>query len=214
MTSASEPKPALLLAEYDTAADVVHAAEKVRDAGYKNWDTHTPFPIHGMDKAMGLKDSILGLIVFPVGVLGTTAAFTMMHWMNGIDYPLVIGGKPAGAPGTLPSMIPIMFELTVLFSAFAIVFGMFGLNKLPRHHHPIFNASDRFNRATDDKFFVSIEGEDPKFNLEKTKRLLESTHPVHIELVNHDAAEDGREEKLGFHTASCASSSASWFTSS
>jgi len=193
MTSASEPKPALLLAEYDTAADVVHAAEKVRDAGYKNWDTHTPFPIHGMDKAMGLKDSILGLIVFPVGVLGTTAAFTMMHWMNGIDYPLVIGGKPAGAPGTLPSMIPIMFELTVLFSAFAIVFGMFGLNKLPRHHHPIFNASDRFNRATDDKFFVSIEVEDPKFNLEKTKRLLESTHPVHIELVNHDADEDAQE---------------------
>jgi len=193
MTSASEPKPALLLAEYDTAADVVHAAEKVRDAGYKNWDTHTPFPIHGMDKAMGLKDSILGLIVFPVGVLGTTAAFTMMHWMNGIDYPLVIGGKPAGAPGTLPSMIPIMFELTVLFSAFAIVFGMFGLNKLPRHHHPIFNASDRFNRATDDKFFVSIEVEDPKFNLEKTKKLLESTHPVHIELVNHDADEDAQE---------------------
>ena len=193
MTSASEPKPALLLAEYDTAADVVHAAEKVRDAGYKNWDTHTPFPIHGMDKAMGLKDSNLGLIVFPVGVLGTTAAFTMMHWMNGIDYPLVIGGKPAGAPGTLPSMIPIMFELTVLFSAFAIVFGMFGLNKLPRHHHPIFNASDRFNRATDDKFFVSIEVEDPKFNLEKTKKLLESTHPVHIELVNHDADEDAQE---------------------
>lgn len=187
---ASEPKPALLLAEYDTAADVVHAAEKVRDAGYKNWDTHTPFPIHGMDKAMGLSDSKLGWIVFPIGITGTLAAFSMMHWMNGIDYPLVIGGKPAGAPGTLPSMIPIMFELTVLFSAFAIVFGMFGLNKIPRHNHPVFNASSRFARATDDKFFVSIEVEDPKFNLEKTKKLLESTHPVHIELVNHDADAD------------------------
>lgn len=193
MTSASEPKAALLLAEYDSAADVVHAAEKVRDAGYKNWDTHTPFPIHGMDKAMGLSDSKLGWIVFPIGILGTTAAFTMMHWMNGIDYPLVIGGKPAGAPGTLPSMIPIMFELTVLFSAFAIVFGMFGLNKIPRHHHPIFNASSRFNRATDDKFFVSIEVEDPKFNLEKTKKLLEATHPVHIELVHHEAEDDAQE---------------------
>lgn len=184
---ASESKPALYLAEYETASAVLHAAEKVRDAGYEKWDVHTPFPVHGMDKAMGLKDSILGLIVFPVGVTGTLAAFTMMHWMNGIDYPLIIGGKPAGAPGTLPSMIPIMFELTVLFSAFAIVFGMFGLNKLPRHHHPVF-GSQRFARATDDRFFVSIEAEDPKWNLEKTKKLLEATHPTNIELVEHEAA--------------------------
>lgn len=194
---ASESKPALYLAEYDSAAAVLHAAEKVRDAGYEKWDVHTPFPVHGMDKAMGLKDSILGMIVFPVGVTGTLAAFTMMHWMNAVDYPLNIGGKPAGAPGTLPSMIPIMFELTVLFSAFAIVFGMFGLNKLPRHHHPVFNASDRFLKATDDKFFVSIEAEDPKWNLEKTKRLLESTEPSHIELVEHEpeAVGGGEDEE-------------------
>ena len=188
--STTETKPALYLAEYDSTAAVMHAAEKVRDAGYTNWDVHTPFPVHGMDKAMGLPDSKLGWIVFPIGILGTTAAFTMIHWMNGIDYPLIIGGKPPGAPGSLPSMIPIMFELTVLFSAFAIVFGMFGLNKIPRHNHPVFNASARFNRATDDKFFVSIEVEDPKFNLEKTKKLLESTHPTHIELVAHDADAD------------------------
>lgn len=186
---AIEPKPALYLAEYESAADVMHAAEKVRDAGYQHWDVHTPFPVHGMDQAMGLPDSKLGWIVFPVGILGCVAAFSMMHWMNGIDYPIIIGGKPPGAPGTLPSMIPIMFELTVLFSAFAIVFGMFALNKIPRHNHPIFNASDRFNRVTDDRFFVSIEVEDPKFNLEKTKKLLESTHPTHIELVGHDADE-------------------------
>ncbi len=190
---ASESKPALYLAEYDSAASVLHAAEKVRDAGYEKWDVHTPFPVHGMDKAMGLKDSILGLIVFPVGVMGTLAAFTMMHWMNGIDYPLIIGGKPAGAPGTLPSMIPIMFELTVLFSCFAIVFGMFGLNKLPRHNHPVFN-SDRFLKATDDRFFVSIEVADPKWNLEKTKKLLEATHPTHIELVGQDAETSEDEE--------------------
>lgn len=190
---ASESKPALYLAEYDSAAAVLHAAEKVRDAGYEKWDVHTPFPIHGMDKAMGLKDSILGLIVFPVGVTGTLAAFTMMHWMNGIDYPLNIGGKPAGAPGTLPSMIPIMFELTVLFSCFAIVFGMLGLNKLPRHNHPVFN-SDRFAKATDDRFFVSIEVEDPKWNLEKTKKLLEATHPTNIELVSKDPEPSEDEE--------------------
>lgn len=174
--------PALLLAEFDTPAAVLHAAEKVRDAGYKDFDTHSPFPIHGMDKAMGLTDSKLGLIVFPVGMTGTTLAFLMMWWMNGVDYPLVIGGKP---PFSIPSMIPIMFELTVLLSAFATVFGMFHLNRLPRHHHPLFN-SDRFGSFSNDKFFLSIESTDPKWSLEKTRSLLESCHATNIELVEDD----------------------------
>jgi hypothetical protein len=178
----SDAKPALFLAEYDSAAEIVHAAEKVRDAGYTDFDTHTPFPIHGMDQAMGLKDSKLGLIVFPIGMLGTLTAFSMMAWMNGVDYPIIIGGKP---PMSVPSMVPIMFELSVLFSAFATVFGMFHLNRLPRHHHPIFNSA-RFAAATDDKFFLSIDVTDSKFNLEKTKKLLESTHPSHIELVRDE----------------------------
>src|SRR5579883_161428 len=167
-TTRERKKVVLLLAQFDTTADVVHAAEKVRDAGYKKWDTHTPFPIHGMDAAMGLKDSRLGWIVLLAALTGLTGAFTMMHWMNGIDYPTVVGGKPPGAPGTLPSMVPIMFELTILFSAFGAVLGMFGLNQIPRHHHPVFE-SDRFKAATDDKFFISIEAEDPKFNLAKTR---------------------------------------------
>lgn len=172
----------LYLAEYDTPGACMHAAEKLRDAGYKEFDAHTPFPVHGMDAAMGLPDSKLGLIVFPVGITGTTLGFLMMWWMNGVDYPLVIGGKP---PFAIPSMIPIMFELTVLLSAFAAVFGMFHLNRLPRHHHPIFN-SDRFARMTDDKFFISVESTDAKFDLERTKKLLEGTHPTHIELVKDD----------------------------
>jgi hypothetical protein len=178
-------KPALYLAEYESTAAVIHAAEKVRDAGYTKWDTHTPFPIHGMDKAMGLPDSKLGLLVFPIALLGTLTAFSMMHWMNGVDYPLVIGGKPPGAPGTLPSMVPIMFELTILFTAFGTVLGMFHLNKIPRHHHPIFN-SDAFARFSNDRFFLSIEVDDPKFNVEKTKKLLESTHPASLELVEDE----------------------------
>ena len=173
---------ALLLAEYDTPAEVLHAAEKLRDAGYTQFDTHSPFPIHGMDDAMGLKDSKLGWIVFPIGLTGTTLGFLMMWWMNGVDYPLVVGGKP---PFSLPSQIPIMFELTILLSAFAAVFGMFGLNKLPRHHHVIFN-SDRFRSFSDDKFYLSVESGDPKWSLEKTKTLLEGTHPKDIELVFDD----------------------------
>lgn len=174
--------PALLLAEFNTPGETLHAAEKLRDAGYTQFDTHSPFPIHGMDAAMGLKDSKLGLIVFPIAICGTTAAFLMMWWMNGVDYPLVIGGKP---PYSLPSQVPIMFELTILFTAFATVFGMFHLNRLPRHHHPIFN-SDRFRSFSDDKFFVSVESNDPKWNLEKTKALLEGAHASHVEVVYDD----------------------------
>jgi hypothetical protein len=177
-----EKKPAVYLAEFDTTAGILHACEKTHAAGYTRFDTHTPFPVHGMDAAMGLSDSKLGLIVFPIGLTGTVCAFLMMWWMNGVDYPLVIGGKP---PFSIPSMIPIMFELTVLFSAFATVFGMFHLNKIPRHHHPVF-TSDRFAGFSDDKFFLSIEAEDPKFDVEKTKKFMQTLHATYIELVYDD----------------------------
>lgn len=172
-------KPALYLAEFDSAYDVYHAAEKVRDAGYKQWDVHTPFPVHGMDRAMGLSDSPLGWIVFVCGLTGCTVAFLMMWWMNGVDYPIIIGGKPGA---WLPSMIPVMFELTILLSAFGAVFGMLGINQLPRHHHPVF-YSDRFEKATDDRFFISIEAKDDKFDLVKTKELLASLHPSNLEFI-------------------------------
>ena len=180
--ASTEEAPALLLAEYDSAGACLHAAEKLRDAGYTQFDAHTPFPVHGMDAAMGLPDSKLGLLVFPVALTGTTLAFLMMWWMNGVDYPLVIGGKP---PFSIPSMVPIMFECTILLSAFATVLGMFHLNRLPRHHHPVFN-SERFASFSNDKFFISVESTDPKWNLDRTRKLLEGTHPAGLELVYDD----------------------------
>jgi hypothetical protein len=185
-----EEAPALLLAEFDTPGQCLHAAEALRDAGYKDFDTHTPFPVHGMDAAMGLGDSKLGWIVFPIGLTGTTLALAMMHWMNNIDYPLIIGGKPASL-ASIPSMVPIMFELTVLLSAFGTVLGMFHLNRLPRHHHPVFN-SERFASFSNDKFFVSVESTDPKWHVDRTRKLLEGLHPTHVELVYDD--EEGGED--------------------
>lgn len=172
-------RPLLMLAEFDSPGACMHGAEKLRDAGYTKFDAHTPFPVHGMDKAMGLPDSKLGWIVLGFGVTGTFLAWLMMYWMNGVDYPIVIGGKP---PGTLPSMIPIMFEVTVLFSSLTAVFGMLGLNKLPRHHHPLF-FSERFKACTDDKFFLSVEVEDPKYDTDKTRALLESAKAHAVEVV-------------------------------
>jgi hypothetical protein len=177
--------PVVILAEFESAGDVLHAAKKVRDAGYKNWDTHAPFPVHGMDAAMGMKDSRLGWIVLACALTGLTGAFTMMHWMNGVDYVTVVGDEPPGAPETLPSMVPIMFELTILLSAFGAVFGMFGLNQLPRHNHPVF-ASDRFRKASIDRFFISIEAEDPKFDVKATKDFLEAMHPSYVEVVEEE----------------------------
>jgi hypothetical protein len=179
--------PSLVLAEFKSAHDVVHAAEKVRDAGYVRWDTHTPFPVHGMDRAMGLRDSRLGWIVLLFALTGLTGAFVMMQWMNGIDYPTVVGDKPPAAPETLPSMVPILFELTILLSAFGAVLGMFHLNKLPRHHHPVFE-SDRFRLASDDRFFISIEADDPKFDVEKTRALLAGAHAANVEVIEEDVS--------------------------
>jgi hypothetical protein len=176
---APKKRVALVLAEFNTTGDVLHAAEKVRDAGYQKWDVHTPFPIHGMDRAMGLSDSKLGWIVAVMALLGISTAISMYYFMNGLDYPIIIGGKPGFSP---PAAFPVYFELTVLFSAFGTVFGMFHLNRLPRHHHPVFE-SDRFAAATDDKYFISIEAEDGKFDVEKTKGFLESLHPSHVEVV-------------------------------
>lgn len=179
----TQKRPLLYLAEFGTPGQVTKAAEKVRDAGYKRWDVHTPFPVHGMDRAMGMPDSKLGWIVLACGLTGCAVAFTLIYWTNGLDYPLVIGGKP---PGAFPSMVPVMFELTILLSAFGAVFGMLGLNQLPRHHHPVF-YSDRFDRATDDRFFISIEAADEKFDLEDTRALLESLGASHLELIQEES---------------------------
>ncbi len=178
-----QKRPVLYLAEFETPGATLHAAEKVRDAGYRRWDVHSPFPIHGIDGAMGSSDSRLGWIVLACGLTGCTAAFLMIWFTNGIDYPLIIGGKP---PFSFPSAVPVMFEVTILLSAFGAVLGMLGLNQLPRHHHPVFYSS-RFERGTDDRFFISVEASDDRFDLEATRSLLESLAPTHLELIQEES---------------------------
>jgi hypothetical protein len=180
--TATPKKPAFVLAEFSTPAAIIHACEAVRDAGYSKWDAHTPFPIHGMDKAMGLPDSRLGWIVAGMACAGFSTAAFIFFYMNGIDYPLIVGGKPGGA---FIAATPVFFELTVLFSAFGAVFGMLGMNRLPQHHHTLFE-SDRFRAATDNKYFVSIDSTDPKFDLKKTRELLEKAHADAIEVLEEE----------------------------
>ena len=166
-----------LLAEFATPEDLLEAATAVREAGYTRWDAHTPFPVHGLDRAMGLRESRLPWIVFFAGLTGTGAAVLMQWWMNAVDYPFVIGGKPLVS---LPAQVPIAFEVTILFAAIACVVGMLLFNGLPRFHHPAFRSA-RFRRVTTDRFFLAIEASDPQFDVQRTGELLVSLGPLSIE---------------------------------
>ena len=168
-----------IVAEFESASAIYHAAEKVTAHGYTRVDAHTPFCVHGLDKALRHGPSHLGWIVVACGTTGICLAQLMMWWMNGYDYPIWVSGKE---PYAWPSTIPITFECMVLLASFGAVFGMFGLNRLPRLHHPIFGHST-FHRATDDRFFLSIEATDPKFDRAETARFLTSIGGVHVELV-------------------------------
>jgi hypothetical protein len=161
--------PFALVGYFDTPAQVYHACEALRDSGYKEFDAHTPFPIHGLERAMGLPPSRLPWIVLACGLTGFGSALLMQIWMSVYDYPLIIGGKPFL---TLPSYVPITFELTILFSAFGAFFGMWGLNGLPRYFHPVMQHPS-FAKASDDKFFVAVEATDPQYDAVKTRALLE-----------------------------------------
>jgi hypothetical protein len=168
-----------IVAEFESAATIYQAAEKATAHGYTRVDAHTPFPVHGLDRALRQGPSPLGWIVVCCGALGIVAAQVMIWWMNAHDYPIWVSGKE---PYAWPFTIPITFELMVLLSAFGAVFGMFGLNRLPRLHHPIFQHSS-FWRVSDDRFFLSIEATDPKFDRAQTARFLEGLGGKHVELV-------------------------------
>ena len=173
------------LAEFDSAHDLYHAAEHVRDAGFSRWDCHTPFPIHGLDAAMGVKRSKLPWIVFFGGMTGTATAFFLQYITQNILYPTVVQAKPITGIWALPAWFPVMFELTVLFSAFTTLFALLALIGLPRLNHPLF-ASKRFGKFSDDTFFVCIEARDPKFSQEGTKSFLEKIGGKNVELVEDD----------------------------
>ncbi len=168
-----------IVAEFGTTAALHDAAVKVVAEGYTRVDTHTPFPVHGIDRALKQGPSQVGWIVVTCGFIGIIGGQLMMWWMNGVDYPLWVSGKE---PYAWPATIPITFECMVLLAAFGAVFGMLGLNKLPRFSHPLFKHST-IHRASDDRFFMSIEAEDPKFDQQRTVQFLASIGGQNVELV-------------------------------
>lgn len=157
-----------LMAEFDSAAALLKAAERARDAGYTKTDAYSPMPIHGMDEAIGFKEHLLPKFVFCAGLTGALFGYGFEYWTQGIAYPLNIGGR---AYYSWVSFIPPAYELTILFAALTAFGSMLVLNGLPRHYHPVFN-NPNFARASQDRFFLTIEAADPKFHIDETRAFL------------------------------------------
>lgn len=173
------------VARFDSATELYHAAEKVRDAGFKRWDVHTPYPVHGMDGAMGLGKSWLSAVVLGGGILGCSVALGLQFFTQVNLYPTVVQGKPTNL-NTIPAFFPVTFELTILLATFAVVSGLLIFLMLPRWNHPLFNSA-LFNTSSDDGFIIAIEARDPKFSREKTRELLGNAGATDIQLVHEDA---------------------------
>ena len=177
-----------LMAEFDSPADIMEAAKRTRDAGYRWFDCHTPFPVHGLDKAMGVKPTILPILVFFGGLTGAVIAFVLQWFTNATSfdfwflvpvrgYDFLVSGKPMLS---VPAWIPVMFEMTVLLAATGCVGWMLLFNGLPRFYHPTLKHP-RFARVTDDRFFVVIEAKDPNFSRQRTEEFLQSLNPIIVD---------------------------------
>jgi mono/diheme cytochrome c family protein len=186
MSENNEKKVHGIVAEYKSVDTLLDACRRVRDAGYKQTDAFTPFPVHGIEKALGIKPTVLPWIVLAAGLTGTATALAMQIWMNAIDYPYIISGKPYIS---LPAFMPVAFELTVLFASFGAFFGMWALNGLPRYSNPMF-TDPRFDRVTDDRFFLYIDARDERFDAQGVEKLFTDTGGQYIQSVVDDDSSD------------------------
>lgn len=160
-----------IIAEYETPEELLRAVKRAREGGYTRMDAYSPFPIHGLAEAIGFEDHKVPWTTFFAGVIGAIAGFSLQYYISVVNYPLNVGGRPFLS---WPSFIPVTFETTVLFAAFGAFIGMLVFNGLPQPYHPIFNAP-RFERASQDRFFLCIEASDPLFDRANTRHFLEAT---------------------------------------
>ena len=159
-----------IVGEFDDPDTLVAAAGKARSEGYRKMEAYTPFPVHGLTDALEFYDSKVFYIVFVMGCIGFLTGVGLEWWTSAVDYPMNVGGRPYVS---WPSFVPVVFECTVLLSAFGALLGMLGLNGLPRPYHSIFNTPN-FERASQDKFFLAIESVDKRFDRQETAKFLKS----------------------------------------
>jgi Protein of unknown function (DUF3341) len=178
--AAHQPRPIHgLMAEFDDPSSLVAATHHAYQHGYRCMDAYSPFPIEELHEALGTRPTRLPLIVLIGGLTGCIGGYLLQYWASAIAYPLNIGGKPFHS---WPAFIPITFECTILVAALSAVFGMLALNGLPQPYHPVFNVP-RFALASRNRFFLCIESNDPRFDLEGTRRFLETLSPREVTTV-------------------------------
>lgn len=168
-----------LMAEFESPQDLLGATKSAYQAGYRQMDAYSPFPVEGLAEALGMHHTRLSAIVLVGGLIGGLGGFFMQYYASVIDYPLNVGGKPLFS---WPAFIPVTFELTILGAAVAAILGLFALSGLPMPYHPVFNV-DRFEQASRNRFFLCIESVDPKFELEVTRAFLQALNPTDVSEV-------------------------------
>ncbi len=172
----AQPELRGLLAEFENEESIVEATQKTVDAGYRHIETYTPYPLEELLDIQHLHKNKVALVILIGGLTGCAVGFLMQYFASVIHYPINVGGRPLNS---WPAFIPVMFECTVLFAAFSAMIGMMVMNKLPRPHHPLFEI-ERFRYATQDRFFLSIEAEDPYFEKDATRQFLEELNPHEV----------------------------------
>lgn len=174
-----------IVGEFDDEHELMHAAEATREAGFTRIEAYTPFPVHGLTDAIGFQDVRLKWMIFFGGIIGACTGVALQYWVSAVAYPHNVGGRPYFS---WPSFIPITFECMVLFAALTAVFGMLALNRLPMPHHPIFNTP-KFDRASQDLFFLAVEAKDPQFDATAIRKLMTSHGATNVSEVQ--AEEEG-----------------------
>ena len=165
-----------MMAEFDSASDLVAAARRTHEAGYKKIDAYSPFPVEELAEAIGFHSNRVALVTLIGAAIGGLSGYLMQYWIATISYPINVGGRPYHS---WPSFIVVTFEMTILFGGISAVFGMLALNGLPMPYHPVFNVA-RFAMATKDRFFLIVFSTDPKYDPTGTRQFLESLGPRSI----------------------------------
>jgi len=172
-----------VLGEFSTPRDLIQAAKQARQAGYRSMDAYTPFPVEGLNEAMGLGRTLVPLVTLIGGLLGGLSGFGLQYWVSVIAYPENIGGRSLNS---WPAFIPVTFELTVLGASLFAVFGMLAMNKLPQPHHPLFDVERFQKHASTDRFFLCLQADDPKFSAPEATRFLQSVKAESVSEVHDD----------------------------
>jgi hypothetical protein len=175
----TDHSPYGIMAQFETPEQLISAAQNAVAAGYRRIETYTPMPVHGLAEIVGVNRSAVARLVLAGGLFGCIGGYALQYYMTVVSYAHNVGGRPVHS---WPAYIPVTFETTVLCAALAAVFGMLALNHLPMPYHPVSNVS-AFSRATQDRFFICIQSDDPEFDSEKTRIFLENQSPVEVSSV-------------------------------